>query len=141
MKTLLLSFKPFLFFFLLGFVVVTTTQSCSPRFDPTGSDYAKTLGATASTLMAKATGEYSSNEKAANDFLAELGKAQEHAASIKRNKEIAQMWKILKDDLAAPFFNRWKEKGKLDKDFVKESITQVTKSFDSIKRAESAKKK
>lgn len=126
---------------LLGFFAAVSTQSCTPGFDPDGSANAKNLSTAATELMAKATGEYRSHESAADDLLKQMGKAQEHAAGIKRNKEIAKMWQILKDDLVAPFMARWKEKGKLDKDYVKEATSTVTKSFDAIKRAEAAKKK
>ena len=39
------------------------------------------------------------------------------------------------------FFDNWKQKGKLDKDFVAEATKQVSKSLEAIKKAESAKKK
>jgi hypothetical protein len=144
MKTLFGLLKPNSFLLAFGFVLFSTTaimQSCSPSFDQMGLDNVTNLGSRLTDLMAKAVEPYGKHTDAANTLLSDLGKAAEHAASQKRNKEIASSWKILKDDLAAPFFNRWKEKGKLDKDYVKEAAGQVGKSLDAIKKAELAKKK
>jgi hypothetical protein len=72
--------------------------------------------------------------------LEDLGKGGEHACGQKKNKEVCEQWKILTNDVAKPYFDRWKEKGVLDKDYVKETVGIVGKSLDAIKKAELAKK-
>ncbi len=41
--------------------------------------------------------------------------------------------------MVQPFLNRWKEKGKLDKDFITPAAKQVKDALASIERAEKAK--
>lgn len=128
-------------FGLVLFSTTTTMQSCSPIFDQVGLDNITNIGGKLTDLMAKAVEPYGKHSDAVSSLLGDLGKAADHASGQKRNKEIAESWKLLTNDLATPFFNRWKEKGKLDKDFIKEAVGQVGKSLDAIKKAELAKKK
>jgi hypothetical protein len=128
----------------LGFLLLSaagTLQSCSPKFDKIGFENISNLGTKLTDLMNLATEPYSKHKDTATTLLANLGKAYDHAKGVKGNKEIAESWRILKDELAGPFFARWQEKGKLDKDFVKESVAQVAKSVTAITNAEKAKKK
>ncbi|MCB0528108.1 MAG: hypothetical protein KDC61_11445 [Saprospiraceae bacterium] len=144
MKTFFCSFKPGLLMLCFGFVLVsamTTFQACSPAFDQAGLDNVTNLGSKLTDLMAKATEPYGKHEVAVNALRTELGLAAEHAASQKRNKEIAEAWMALKNELATPFFDRWKEKGLLNIEVIKESVGQVGKSIDAIKKAELAKRK
>lgn len=126
---------------LVMFSVTSTMQSCSAKFDQVGLDNVTNLGGQLTQLMGKATEPFGKHSESVSKILSDLGSAATHAAGQKRNGEIAQQWKILNDELATPFFNRWKEKGILDKDYVKESVGQVGKSLDAIKKAEMAKKK
>lgn len=144
MRTFLRSVKPNAFllsFSLFLFTVTSTMQSCSPGFDQAGLDNVTNLGGQLTQLMGKATEPYGKHTESVTKLLGDLGAATTHAAGQKRNDEIAKSWKILNDELATPFFNRWKEKGILDKDYVKEAVGQVGKSLDAIKKAEMAKKK
>lgn len=144
MRTFLRSLKPNALLLSLGLVlfsVTTTMQSCSPQFDQIGLDNVTNLGGQLTQLMGKATEPFGKHSSAVTKLLEDLGGAVTHATSQKRNKEIGQSWKILSDELAKPFFDRWKEKGILDKDYVKEAVGQVGKSLDAIKKAEMAKKK
>jgi hypothetical protein len=144
MRTFLRSMKPnalLLSFGLILFSVTTTMQSCSAKFDQTGLDNVTNLGGQLTQLMGKATEPYGKHSEAVTKLLADLGDAATHAAGQKKNDEVAKSWKILNDELATPFFNRWKEKGLLDKDYEKEAAGQVGKSLDAIKKAEMAKKK
>lgn len=144
MRTFFHSLKPNAFLLAFGLVLFSTTttmQSCSPTFDQMGLDNITNLGGKLTDLMAKAVEPYGKHAAAVVSLLGDLDKAAEHAAGQKRNKEIANSWGILKTEQAMPFFERWKEKGVLDKDFVKESVGQVGKSIDAIKKAELAKKK
>lgn len=144
MRTFLLSLKPSAFLLSFGLVlfsVTSTMQSCTPQFDQVGLDNVTNLGGQLTQLMGKATEPFGKHSESVKKILDDLGSAANHAGSQKRNSEIAQSWKILANDLATPFFNRWKEKGFLDKDFVKEAVGQVGKSLDAIKKAEMAKKK
>lgn len=144
MRTFLRSLKPNALLLSLGLVlfsVTSTMQSCSPRFDQVGLDNVTNLGGQMTQLMGKAVEPFGKHSDAVTKLLEDLSGAATHAADQKRNKEIAQSWKILNDELATPFFNRWKEKGILDKDYVKEAVGQVGKSLDAIKKAEMAKRK
>lgn len=136
--------KPHVFMLSLGLVlfsVTSTMQSCSAKFDQTGLDNVTNLGGQLTQLMGKATEPYGKHSESVKKILGDLSNAATHAAAQKHNEEIAKSWKVLNDELATPFFNSWKEKGILDKDFVKESVGQVGKSLDAIKKAEMAKKK
>ncbi len=126
--------------FALGLFLLST-PACAPRFDPIGYDNISNIGTKLVELMNKATGNYSSNATAATSLLAEIDKAYEHAKAQKGNKTIAESWRLLKTDIVAPFFEKWKADGKLDKDFVKEAVAQAQKSVTSITNAEKAKKK
>lgn len=144
MRTFLRSLKPntlLLSFGLVLFSVTTTMQSCSAKFDQVGLDNVTNLGGQLTQLMGKATEPYGKHSESVTKLLGDLSAAATHAAGQKKNDEIAKSWKILNDELATPFFNRWKEKGILDKDYVKEAAGQVGKSLDAIKKAEMAKKK
>lgn len=144
MRTFFHSLKPNALLLSLGLVlfsVTSTMQSCSPKFDQIGLDNVTNLGGQLTQLMGKATEPFGKHADSVTKMLGDLGNAATHAAGQKRNGEIAQSWKVLNDELATPFFNRWKEKGILDKDYVKEAVGQVGKSLDAIKKAEMAKKK
>lgn len=144
MKTLLSSLKINTLVLSLGLLclgAMTTLPSCVAAYDAASVENLTNISNKLPALMGKATEAYSKHESDATTLLSDIGKAATHAASLKKNKEVAESWKILQNDLVTPFFARWKEKGKLDKDFIKEATMQVTKSLDAIKRAESAKKK
>lgn len=144
MKTLLSSLKINTLVLSLALFCVgtmTTLSSCVAAYDAASVENLTNISTKLPKLMEKATEAYSKHEPAATSILSDIGKAATHAASLKKNKEVAESWKILQNDLVGPFFARWKESGKLDKDFIKEATMQVTKSLDAIKRAESAKKK
>ena len=144
MKAFLGFLKPNALLLTLGFVMfstMTTMQSCSAAFDQMGLDNITNIGGKLTDLMAKATEPYGKHEAAVKSILNDITKAADHAAGQKKNKSVADSWIILKNDLVTPFFDRWKSKGVLDKDVVKESVGQVGKSLDAIKKAEMAKKK
>lgn len=129
--------------FTLGLLLVGTCtglQSCQ-KFDKIGLENATNMATTLSDLMGKATGKYSANTEAIKKASDALAIAVKHAETKKKNKEIAEAWRTLQNDLVTPFLARWKEKGMLDKDFVKEATAQVTKSLEAIKKAEMARKK
>ncbi len=144
MKTFLGFLKPNALLLTLGFVMfstMTTMQSCSAAFDQMGLDNITNIGGKLTDLMAKATEPFGKHEAAVKGILNDITKAADHAAGQKKNKNVADSWNLLKNDLVTPFFDRWKSKGVLDKDVVKESVGQVGKSLDAIKKAEMAKKK
>lgn len=117
-------------------------QSCaSAKFDQKALDNVTMLAQKLPALMEKATKPYKDSESEATVLLKSISDAQAYAAGIKKNKEIAEQWRILRDDLVQPYLNRWKEKGKLDKDFVAPAVKQVKDALASIERAEKAKKK
>lgn len=141
MKAFLLApLRTFPVFLLLAIGLVLTPACVKP--DPMGMENATNMTTKLPDLMNKSvTKTYNSQKSDIENTLADLTKAQEHAAAQKSNKEIAGMWKILRDEQLVPFFDRWKEKEKLDKDFVKEAVAQVKKSLEAIKKAEQNKRK
>lgn len=144
MKSLLLALKTNTLSMLVALSIgasLTAIPACMAPYDAIGMENVTSITTKLPAVMEKATEAYSKNEADVKSVTADLDKAVSHAASMKKNKEVAEAWRILQSDLAAPFFARWKEKGKLDKDFVKEAVTQVKKSLDSIKKSETAKKK
>ena len=116
-----------------------SAPACSPGFDAKGLDNITNIGTKLLDLMNKATSSY--NSTAAASLLTEIDKAYEHAQSVKGNKSVAESWRLLKTDIVAPFFEKWKTDGKLDKDFVKEAVATAKKSITAITNAEKAKKK
>lgn len=133
-------FAWYAFGFLLS-ITALGTQSCSAKFDPAGLENAKNLATALPELMNKAaTSKYSANTEAIQKVTTEIENAAKHAEGQKKNKNIAQSWRTLQSDIVTPFFARWKEKGMLDKDVVKESVSQATDSLNAIKKAEMAKK-
>ncbi|MBC7777183.1 MAG: hypothetical protein H7246_17255 [Phycisphaerae bacterium] len=123
---------------LLG--AASTLQSCS-KFDKVGLDNATNLSTMLTDLMGKAaTSKFSANSEAIKKVSDALANAVKHAEGVKKNKEIAASWTTLQSDLVTPFLARWKDKGMLDKDVVKEATAQVTKSLDAIRKAELARK-
>ena len=145
MKSFIPSLKRNLFTFLIGLSIAAaaavTLPSCMAPYDAIGTENVTGISTKLPALMAKATEAYSKHETEVTTLTSDLNSAVSHAASMKKNKEVAESWRLLQTDLVAPFLARWKEKGKLDKDFIKEATMQVTKSLDAIKRAEMAKKK
>ncbi len=127
--------------FSLGLFISMSSMVCSPRYDAVGAQNATNLATKTLELMGKGTEPFSKNSTAVTSLFSDLTNAYDHATKVKKNTEIASAWKTLKDELMTPFFDNWKAKGKLDKDFIKESVKQVTTSFDAIKKAEEAKRK
>ncbi len=123
---------------LLAFGLLLFLSSCIGP-DPAGLQNVTNLSTRLTTLMNKAvTSTYANSKTEIEGVTAELGKAEQHSMEQKRNKEIANQWKILRTEQVEPFLMRWKQE-KLDKDFVKEAVAQVQKSLDAIKKAEQAK--
>lgn len=122
--------------------LLTGLSSCvAARFDQVALDNATGLGNTLPALMQKATGAYSQSETEVTAILKTLDDAHSRAAATKKNGDVAEQWRILRDDMVKPFFARWKEKNKLDKDFIKPAATQVKDALASIERAEKVKPK
>jgi hypothetical protein len=130
---------------LLVFAILLSTvvsfQSCSAGYDMISVQNVSNLATKIPALMGKATGNYSDNASSVTSLLKDIDSAYEHSKGLKKNKEIANQWLIFKNELAQPFFDRWKDKGKLDKDYVTEAVKQVKGGLDAIEKAEKAKKK
>jgi hemerythrin superfamily protein len=130
-----------LLLFCLGLFISMSSMVCAPRYDALGLQNATNLSSKTLELMGKATEPFTKNATAVTTLFGEITDAHTRATKVKKNTEIANSWKTLKDEILTPYFDNWKAKGKLDKDFVKESMKQVTASFDAIKNAEEAKRK
>jgi hypothetical protein len=138
MKTICYPFFQIVLF--LGLMALA--PSCSPKFCPDCLKQVKDLSVSLPAVMNLASKPY---DDAAESKIAGVTKqlidASAMAATFKRNKDLAEAYRILKDELTLPFFARWKEKGKLDKDYVKAAVMQVSDSLKAIEKAESAKQK
>jgi hypothetical protein len=141
MKTTLFPTAPlFAWVFLLGIsLFFTVSQSACSKPDPVGIANATNMNTDLVSLMKKGTESYSTHATAITKVQADIEKAYEHAKSGKRNKEITESWRLLRDDITNPYFARWKEKGKLDKDFINEQVKTATKSLEAILKAEKGK--
>jgi hypothetical protein len=130
---------------LLVFAILLSTavsfQSCSAGYDMISVQNVSNLATKIPALMGKATGNYSDNASSVTSILKDIDSAYEHSKGLKKNKEIANQWLIFKNELAQPFFDRWKDKGKLDKEYVAEYVKQIKGGLDAIEKAEKAKKK
>lgn len=144
MKTFLSLLKPQLFLLAFGLLTFASVanMSCTPRYSQEAIDSAKNLKTALTDLMGKAsTSPYSKNTAAITKVQESLNKAVSQAEGIRNNAEIAKAWKTLAEGLVAPFLAKWKEKETLSAAFVKEATDQVTKSLDTILKAEMGKKK
>ncbi len=129
-------------FAILLFFVSTTFQSCKCPYSASAVETTQKLNKSVPELMEMAvTKKY--DDASANIVLVknDIESALNTAKSEKCRKEIAEMWRVFRDEQANPFFEQWKTKGKLDKDFVKNYAASVKKSLDAILRSEKAKKK
>ena len=124
-------------FLLLGFGLML--QSCSPKCDMLNINTATNLATELPAMMSKASTKKFSQEDA-DKVLKPLAEAVERAKNTPRNKDSAEQWRLLQDDIVKPFFDLWKDKGKLDADYVKISQGQVQRSLESIARAEKSKR-
>lgn len=145
MKTVLQPFKASIWLSMLLWSVMlagltTGITSCvGARFDQTALENANMLSEKLPALMDKAIKPFKDNETEVNALIKSLNDAYDRANATKKNKEVAEQWRIVRDDMVKPFMDRWKEKGKLDKDFIKAATTQVKDSLAAIARAEKAK--
>jgi hypothetical protein len=120
---------------LVGFV------SCvGIRYDATSLTNVQQVATALPALMGKATKSFKDSEAEVTKLTGLLDQAQKHAAGLKKNQDVAEQWRILRDELVNPFVANWKEKGKLDKDFVTAATQQVTGALSAIERAERAKR-
>lgn len=132
MKTL---FVPLL---LLGLL----TSCAGVRYDRVAWDNVNGIIHEVPTLLDHAAQDpYSKHETAVNKALEKINTGYTHAAATKKNQDVAEQWRVLRDEMVVPFVNRWKEKGgKLDKDFVTPATKQIKDALLAIERTESAKR-
>ncbi|MCC7506071.1 MAG: hypothetical protein IT259_12260 [Saprospiraceae bacterium] len=128
----------FTFGLLLAGMSISLT-SCSPKCDPDAITTATNLSTELPALMEMASSK-KFNQEAADKVLKPLADMVERAKNTPRNKDSAEMWRLLQDDIVKPFFDMWKSKGKLDADYVRLTKGQVERSLASISRAEKAKR-
>lgn len=116
-----------------------TLQSCSPKCDPASIAAASNLKTALPSLLEKAATK-KFNQEDADKVLKPLAEAVTRAQSTARNKDSAEQWRLLQDDIVKPAFEMWKTKGKLDADYVKVTKGQIERSLASIERAEKSKR-
>lgn len=147
MQTTLLSLKPanWLPMLMLGFLLSSATlnlTSCAGApFSATTLDNIKMMGQKLIPLMEKASNTPFANIATEADALTKsLEQAQQVAGSLKRNKEGAEMWRLLNADMVTPFLNRWKGAGQLNPALVAPAVTQVRNALAALERAELGKR-
>ena len=112
--------------------------SCAPLigpYSPTAYENATSLKAETLALMDKATQPYSEHEEEIERLKVEIDKAYEYVNGIQSNSISARQWEILKNpdgDLLGKFFLRWKERGTLSEDFIREFKRNIADAFDLI---------
>ncbi|MFZ4634638.1 MAG: hypothetical protein ACOYNO_10570 [Saprospiraceae bacterium] len=116
-------------------------QACSPAFNQAGFDNVVTLQPRVSALMGKAVNPYAQHTAEVDQLLADVLKAQDHAASINKNENIAGAWNALNNEVIRPFFSKWQRDGALNPLFINESIKISDNSFEAMRKAEEAKKR
>lgn len=131
-----------LFFALILAAGCLLVPACSPCYQMTSVEKTEKINTNLPALMQKASNTtYESVEAQWVLLKNDIDSAIDAAKAVKRNKDVAEMWRIFRDEQVNVFAERWKEKGKLDKDFVKEYTNSVKKSLASILRAEKEKRK
>lgn len=125
----------------LCFVSIQNMGCVSARYSPAAVETVRKISTALPALMEKATAPYDNHKADVDALIAELDKAQSDAAAIKRNKEVAEQWRLLRDDVVKPYVNRWKEKGALSAALVKPAVESAKKSLASILRAEEGKRR
>ena len=117
------------------------THACSPTFNQVGYDNVVNLQSRVSTLMAKGVNPYTQHAGEIDILLTDVQKAQDHAASISKNENIAGAWSALNNEIIRPFFSKWQRDGALNPLFINESIKISDSSFEAMRKAEEAKKR
>lgn len=93
-------------------------------------------------LMEKGTEEYTLYQKEAEQVIVKAKKAYEYEKGRANNEITTKMWEIMispERNLLGGYLKRWKEKGKMGEEFVKQSGIQVAEAFDYIIGFESKK--
>lgn len=127
--------------FALLFIALLGFASCSAPFDKVGYEQATNLKSSVISLMNEASKPYTTYGVEAERLRTELQKAEERAALIKNNKEVAAAWRELNNQVVSPFLSKWQRDGSLNPVLVQESVRICSNSFDAILRAEESKKK
>jgi hypothetical protein len=127
---------------LLGFVASLSLPACvGVRFDGVAlSNVTSIRNDLPTVLSTAATKPYKDAEKDVTKVLDKIEKGYSHAQATKKNQDVAEQWRLLRDEMVQPFVTRWKEKGKLDKDFVGPAVKQVQDALAAIERTERAKR-
>ena len=127
-------------------IIIFVFTSCTPlisQFDATAYRDATSLKVDSLLVMSEATTSYKLHKKEVAKLEIKLAKANEYVKGIPHNKISTQMWAKMLDPnkfLLGGFLERWKEKGSLSAEFVKDEKKQVSEGFDKIICLEANKK-
>jgi hypothetical protein len=110
------------------------------RYDATSLKNVKDLAIALPALYDKSTQPYKNAEADVMKVMDLLDNAVSHAASIKKNQDAAEQWRLLRDEVVKPYISNWKDKGKMDKDLVAPAKDIMQQSLAAIERTENAKR-
>lgn len=121
--------------FLFSILLLAGCISSTPRFDNVAYTQAISIKLDTLALMDKAVDDYSQHRQEVEQLMRQIDKAYEYTQGRKNAELILEQWKIIRDpgeNLVVGFFNRWKEKGRLNSDFIGGSKTNVSGAFNQI---------
>ncbi len=129
--------------FLLAFLAASATffNSCAPTFDAAASTKITDLQKLLPSVISHASHDFAGHESDVKKAMAAVDSALDYAKNRKRNKAVAEMYGVLKNDLLQKFFDRWKSEKKLGDTYIKEFSKQLSENLARIANAENAKKK
>jgi hypothetical protein len=128
---------------LLAVVALTACTTIGP-FNQSAYEQATTIKVDALALMEKATETYASHEADVTQLQTRVDKAYEYAKGRPKNEDSTNQWAIIRDPKRhslGGFLARWRDKTKLDSDFINESKGLVSDDFDQVIALESGKDK
>ncbi|MBN8838127.1 MAG: hypothetical protein J0I09_12765 [Sphingobacteriia bacterium] len=131
--------------FVLSCCLILSLTSCKPLI-ATYDQYSYTQNASIKVdlfnIIQKANESYTDHEKEINEVLLKVKKIKEYDVHKPRNEIMAKMWNILWNRLTSTktegaisqhpigFFPFWKQKEKLNEDFVTDASSQINEMYD-----------
>ena len=127
---------------LTGTLLILAGCSTISKFDQYAYSQTTAIKVDVLNVMGMATDSFALHANAVLGVQTEIDKMYEYEKNRPKNVISEKMWTVLKDStghLFGGFVARWKNEGKLDDAFVKESQSLIGSSFDQISQLESGK--
>jgi len=129
-------------FLSLLFLFLCSSCSTISKFDHYAYSQATSIKVDALSLMDSATQHYHLQQQAVTNVMISINKIYEYEKNRPKNTISAKMWAMIKDtsgNLYGAFIRRWRQDGRLDTVFIRESKLLIGQSFDQISQLESGK--